>query len=60
MLMPIEYMKYLNLIIIVMVIPILAGILNVNSSKVFALNLTTNSSSGMTHSVNNETYIIKQ
>lgn len=53
----IEYMKYLNLIIIVTVIPILAGILNVNSSEIFALNLNTNSSSGMTHSVNNETYI---
>jgi hypothetical protein len=42
--MSIEYMKYLNLIIIVTVIPILAGILNINSSEVFVLNLTTNSS----------------
>ena len=49
-------MKYLNLIIIVTVIAILAGILVDNNNNAFAQNLTINASSGITQSANNETY----
>ncbi|HSE99382.1 MAG TPA: hypothetical protein VLA48_00675 [Nitrososphaeraceae archaeon] len=49
-------MKYLNFIIIVTVIVILAGTLVANNNNVFAQNLNINASSGITQSVDNETY----
>lgn len=49
-------MKYLNFIIIVTVIAILAGTLVANNNNAFAQNLTINASSGITQSANNETY----
>lgn len=49
-------MKYLNFIIIVTVIAILAGTLVANNNNVFAQNLNINASSGITQSVDNETY----
>jgi hypothetical protein len=48
--------KYLNFIIIVTVIAILAGTLVANNNNAFAQNLTINASSGITQSANNETY----
>jgi hypothetical protein len=48
--------KYLNCIIIVTVIAILAGTLVANNNNAFAQNLTINASSGITQSANNETY----
>ena len=49
-------MKYLNFIIIVTVIAILAGTLVANNNNVFAQNLNINASSEITQSVDNETY----
>ena len=45
-----------NFIIIINTIAIIAVVLNINNSEVSAQNLTTNASSGITPSVNNETY----
>ena len=50
------YMKYLNFVIIVTVIAILAGTLVSNNNNASAQDLTINASSGITPSVNNETY----
>ena len=49
-------MKSKNFVIIINSIAIIAIVLNINNSEVSAQNLTTNASSGITPSVNNETY----
>jgi hypothetical protein len=51
------YIKYLNFVIILTVIAILAGTLVSNNNNASAQNLTINASSGkITQSANNETY----
>ena len=49
-------MKSKNFVIVINAIAIIAVVLNINNSEVSAQNLTTNASSGITPSVNNETY----
>ena len=49
-------MKFKNFVIIINAIAILAVVLNITNSEVSAQNLTTNASSNITLSVNNETY----
>ena len=52
----IYWTKSKNFVIIINAIAIIAIVLNINNSEVSAQNLTTNASSKITLSVNNETY----